>query len=126
MIKEPKTHYQSEEEKQKFWKEFTNEAVVSSLIGDHPCIAKFVGVCIDDKYPAALLFLFKSGGNVENALLQNHRYWSDKLEDVRKVMIMAWQAAEGISYLHQKKVIHGDIACRNMLLDGDDNLRFLI
>ena len=108
-----------------FWSEFAREAAVSYHVGEHPCIAKFVGVCNHEEHPS-LLFIYKSGGNVENVLVKKTKeYWSDKKEDVKKVMEMALQAAQGIAHLHEKKVIHGDIACRNMLLDQHDNLRYV-
>ena len=35
----------------------------------------------------------------------------------------AIQIAKGCEYLHEKGMIHGDLACRNILLDKDKNIK---
>ena len=43
-----------------------------------------------------------------------------------KGLIQKWsrQAIEGLQYLHQKNVLQGDIGCHNLLLDGNDNIKY--
>ena len=43
--------------------------------------------------------------------------------DIHQVIGMAWDAAKGIAFLHSKNVVHRDVACRNLLLDGDGHVR---
>ena len=43
-----------------------------------------------------------------------------------KGLIQKWsrQAIEGLQYLHQRDVLQGDIGCHNLLLDGDDHIKY--
>ena len=40
-------------------------------------------------------------------------------EEARQILI---QVAEGLKYLHSKKIIHGDIKLENILLGHEDNI----
>lgn len=35
----------------------------------------------------------------------------------------AYQAAEGLSFVHSKRIVHADVGCHNMLLDANDNVK---
>ena len=119
VVKEIQRNAQRSEDE--FWKGFAREADICYRVGDDPHIVPFVGICIDKDHPA-MLFVLKQGGSVENVLCKQRKYWSEQVEDVRKVMRMAMEAAIGICYLHSKDVVHRDIACQNMLLNQDHHL----
>ena len=100
---------------------FCKEAEISYKANGHENIVPFIGFC-EDRNSLKLLFSYKSGGSVLSALIKHNKYRSSQVEDVKHVIKMALDAARGLKYLHSERVIHRDVALRNMLLDESDNL----
>jgi serine/threonine protein kinase len=79
----------------------------------HPAISFFIGVCTE---PEHLCFITKyySKGSAYDLLVKENL-----MIDWKLVIKIARDAASGIFHLHRERVIHCDIAARNILV-GDD------
>jgi len=77
----------------------------------HPNIVSFFGVSLH-KNAAYLVMEFFNGGSVESAF--------GTLSIVDKVDILR-QSSVGIAHLHKQKIIHRDLACRNLLINNDSS-----
>ncbi|KIM86393.1 hypothetical protein PILCRDRAFT_816348 [Piloderma croceum F 1598] len=79
---------------------------------DHPNIMRFYGVCYDLGRPSApcLVCPYFKNGNVEQYLQINPA--ADRMKLVSQV-------ADGVAYLHGRRIIHGDIKSRNILVSDD-------
>ncbi|CCD83401.1 Tyrosine-protein kinase receptor svh-2 [Caenorhabditis elegans] len=92
--------------------EFYEEARTMSEF-DHPNILKLIGVALDDSshLPIIITEYMAKGDlksfieNVENTI------------KMRDLFEFAFDIAKGMNYMHSKKFIHRDLACRNCLLD---------
>lgn len=123
-----KKRFKSSDRSEAFLQELRREAEISQYVGSisdqsnrssHPNIVPFVGACLDPDHPS-LMYTYLPGGSLETVLLKDKRYNSDTLPSAMKLLKMACEAAEGILFLHSKRVVHRDIGCRNLLLDRND------
>lgn len=64
---------------------------------------------------------FHAGGSLERKLLDAIR--DEELPDIREAAAWIQQAAEGIHYLHQKKIVHRDVTLANLLRTADGQIR---
>lgn len=80
----------------------------------HPNIVKFYGVTLDCE-PVMVIMEHVKGGSLEQHLRNN--VGTMTISD--KVDIMVYGAAKGLEYLHASKVIHRDIAARNVLYNTE-------
>lgn len=66
---------------------------------------------------------YMAGGSVYDWLVNHRSRFYDSEGTVRhsslKLVSLAAQAASGVAHLHECGIIHRDIACRNLLVDGD-------
>jgi serine/threonine protein kinase len=69
-----------------------------------------IGVCFN---PLSLVMEFMPGGSLQNFLKD-----SEKLEQSRKLKF-ALDCAKGVKHLHDRSIVHRDIAARNVLLGAD-------
>ena len=53
-------------------------------------------------------------GNLKNWLVDKRQTLVPK-----QLIQFAIQAASALSYLHSKNIVHGDVACRNLLISPD-------
>ncbi|XP_026286789.1 proto-oncogene tyrosine-protein kinase receptor Ret [Frankliniella occidentalis] len=104
---------------------------------EHPNVIRLLGACTDPSGPLYVLLEYCSQGSLRGYL---HRCrWSDKEDDdeqrknkdpddkrdeekrpsmtPRKIIGFAWQIAKGMDYLGQLKLVHRDLASRNILLN---------
>merc|ERR1719483_1250283 len=85
------------------------EAKVLASVPQHPNIVPFFGVAHDDSKEMvnALVMDYFPGGSVDSSFgsLSQH----EKIDILR-------QAAAGVAHLHSHKIIHRDLACRNLLM----------
>ncbi|KAE9555300.1 hypothetical protein FO519_001459 [Halicephalobus sp. NKZ332] len=82
---------------------------------DHPNVIKTIGVCTKDICPCIVMEYCEQGGLYD--VLQRRK--------VTKSLFCKWsrEIAEGMTYLHSKKIIHRDLKSPNILVDKDDNTK---
>ncbi|ETO31434.1 protein kinase, partial [Reticulomyxa filosa] len=69
------------------------------------------------KHPYSIVAEFLNGGSMEVAFSLTHKESTRRFFTFREVIGMMCQAAKGILHLHEAKIVHRDIAARNILLD---------
>ncbi|RLN27335.1 hypothetical protein BBJ28_00017453 [Nothophytophthora sp. Chile5] len=74
---------------------------------DHPNVIKLYGACHEGMPVFFVCDHAKSGNFV--TFLEADKTWLWRL---------FYQAAQGLCYMHDKKVVHGDLKCNNILVDG--------
>lgn len=90
--------------------DFHREARLMQKLGNHPNVMQLIGVVAEPGY-YAIVMPYCRLGSLHSALFKRKEKFS------KKVLIrMARDAAAGILSLHCEKVIHRDIAARNILL----------
>jgi serine/threonine protein kinase len=106
---------------------FAREAYLSAKAckSNHANVVKFYGACVERTKYWYLVYQMIQGGSVAQALLQQKRYSSDSLHDMAVVVHMAVNAASGLQHLHEVKIVHRDVACRNLLLDSAGNVWYV-
>ncbi|CAD6196192.1 unnamed protein product [Caenorhabditis auriculariae] len=77
---------------------------------DHPNIIKFYGVAAGSE-PLYVIMELADSGALDSFLQKNLMVMPKKLE-------MIYQASCGIAYIHEKHLLHRDIAARNCLYDN--------
>jgi serine/threonine protein kinase len=96
-------------------REFMREAVMLDKLKNHPSVIRFLGACFDPASPA-LILEYAEEGTLETLLMKQKKFntndWKDQLQLIR----MAAEAASGVVYLHEEKIIHRDISARNVLV----------
>jgi serine/threonine protein kinase len=93
------------------------EIRIYKRLGDHPRVCKY----IQD---------VKSGIVLERLGKNLRIYLQDLLQDGKPVGLhqaIEWscQTAQGLAYIHSRKILHTDIGCHNLLLDQHNNLNFV-
>ncbi|KAK3119820.1 hypothetical protein QOZ80_9AG0675750 [Eleusine coracana subsp. coracana] len=94
------------------WNEFKQEICMLREV-DHPNIVRFVGSCT--KSPEFyILTECMSRGSLFDFLHNKHN-----ILDLPAVLKFALDVCRGMSYLHQKGIVHRDLKSANLLLDKD-------
>ncbi|CAD6185725.1 unnamed protein product [Caenorhabditis auriculariae] len=83
----------------------------------HENVVEICGWAID-KQPFMVLIEYMQGGSLDSFLIQNFEG-----SNISLLLKFAFEAAKGVSYLHQMLVLHRDVAARNCLLDSDLRLK---
>ncbi|ETO21267.1 fibroblast growth factor receptor 2, partial [Reticulomyxa filosa] len=89
-------------------------ADIASKLGNNENVLKIFGYT---RHPYRIVTEYVNGGSMEAALSLSHRDSIRLYFTFREVVGMMCQAAKGIQHLHKAKIIHRDIAARNILLD---------
>ncbi len=84
------------------------------MVGHHDNVVKFVGACVDPTMMMA--YLFQSGGSLETLICKKRLWSSANVDDVKQMIQIATDAALGLNHLHDRNILHCDIALRNLLL----------
>lgn len=94
-------------------REFLKEAETMMQMTPHPNVLSLVGVCTHAG-SALVILEFVSGGSLDK-LLTKGGVPEDKLKS------FIFQLCSGLKHLHSVNIIHRDLACRNVLLDKNEN-----
>lgn len=90
--------------------EFRREAGLMTNLRPHKNVVQLLGICSDPRSKLAIITDFFSKGSLESLLFsQSQITW-------KQVAQIAKGISAGIFHLHQEKIIHRDLASRNILL----------
>jgi len=89
------------------------EAELMSFMEVHPNVLKFIGIVEDDQKYLIVTELCDHGS------LDKYLEKGNKLSE-EKMLFLAFGIASGLESLHKKFIVHGDLATRNILLEGDE------
>lgn len=86
----------------------------------HDHILPLEGVTVAEEFGPlpALVSLWMEKGSLDDYLKHEH----SGMPDLRKRELI-WQVTAGISYLHGKGIVHGDLTATNVLVDSSGRLR---
>lgn len=98
--------------------EFYDEAKTMSVF-THPNILKLIGVALDDLNNLPIIVTeYMAKGDLKSFITNEQ----NKIT-MRDLFEFAIDIAKGMHYLHSKKYIHRDLACRNCLLDINQRVK---
>lgn len=99
----------------KGFEEFEREATLMSQVGNHPNVVNFIGACSDLANKKFILITpYMEKGSLYSRIVQPKTPLSDK-----RLFQIICDVLKGVFHLHEQKVIHRDIATRNVLVDKD-------
>ncbi|KAK7437368.1 Rho guanine nucleotide exchange factor [Stygiomarasmius scandens] len=101
-----------EEDTQKFAKAFLKEAILWKQL-NHPNVLPFLGLYFLDatKHRICLISPWMENGNLRKYLSKHSVEFEDRI-------CLAYDIACGLSYLHEGKIIHGDLKGDNVLISN--------
>lgn len=98
--------------------EFYDEARTMSIFS-HQNILKLIGVALDDKSNLPIIVTeYMTKGDLRTYISNEENRIT-----MRDLFAFAYDIASGMQYLHSKKYIHRDLACRNCLLDSNSRVK---
>ncbi|XP_078580293.1 tyrosine kinase receptor Cad96Ca-like [Branchiostoma floridae x Branchiostoma japonicum] len=100
---------------------FFKELEVLEVIGSHPNVVSFLGCCTEQE-PFYLLLEFVPGGTLQSNLRASRApqtYGGSKSLSSRDLTKFASDVAKGMVFLSSKKILHRDLATRNVLVAAD-------
>lgn len=78
---------------------------------EHPNILKLIGLALEDVTQLPIIVTeFMAGGDLRTFIANE-----ENTIKMRDLFEFAFDIAKGMNYLHTKKYIHRDLACRNCL-----------
>ncbi|XP_078584636.1 fibroblast growth factor receptor-like [Branchiostoma floridae x Branchiostoma japonicum] len=104
---------------------FNKELAILKVLGTHRNVLSFLGCCTDTE-PFYLLLEYVSGGSLQSNLRTSRTqqtygnlHGCSKSLSSRDLTKFAWDVAKGMTFLASKKIIHRDLATRNVLVAAD-------
>ncbi|CAB3400341.1 unnamed protein product [Caenorhabditis bovis] len=82
----------------------------------HPNVVEVIGVCTIQK-PVLCIMEYMENGDLKSYIIKNHTI------DTPQCISIVTQLAAGLSYLESCYFVHRDIAARNCLVDGEENVK---
>lgn len=107
------------------------ELKVMCSIDKHVNLVNLLGICIDViEHEVFLLIEYCNFGDLKQFLCENRTLFWNKMSKTDKeepthdldptlLLIWSYEIAKGMEYLASKNIMHGDLAARNILIDGD-------
>lgn len=103
-------------------KDFQNELKIMKKLRAHPHIVRLLGCCtVAD--PQCIILEFLPNGNLLDLLRKSRGYNGSSLEALhstklssKQLLEFALMIADGMHHLSSQKVVHRDLACRNILV----------
>ncbi|KNC74554.1 hypothetical protein SARC_12904, partial [Sphaeroforma arctica JP610] len=90
--------------------EFSRESALMRLL-THPNVVRSFGMCTEDSANLYLLMEYCDMGD-----LRTHLLALEESMPLRIKQLLMTQVAAGLQYLHSLKIVHRDVAARNILL----------
>ncbi|CAJ0582190.1 unnamed protein product, partial [Mesorhabditis spiculigera] len=97
--------------------EFLREIAFMKKLGFHPHLLTLLGCSTDPSFPLIIMELCDHGDLL--AELRRLKNSEAELLELGDLPHMAWQISDALVYLSSLKLIHRDIAARNVLLTGN-------
>lgn len=102
-----------------FWQE-------AELLGglNHPHVIRFFGVVVESANSSQVVGImteYMAGGSLSALLQASAGPPTESLLPMRRRAELALGAANGMSYLHELRIVHFDLKPDNLLVDGDLN-----
>ncbi len=72
-----------------YMEDFAREAELSYMLSNHPNVVQFIGASTDASLPQ-LLYQYVAGGTIEKLLIDELKYDSEKLDDVKLVKLISY------------------------------------
>merc|ERR1712087_289061 len=94
-------------------KEIFSEVVLAWSLPSHPNLVQILGLTQD---PLKIVMKFYEGGSLQNFIYRQLRRLKYEAITLHSIIILLQKMAEGIYWLHSKRIVHRDIAARNILL----------
>jgi serine/threonine protein kinase len=99
------------------------EKTVYERLGDHVLIAQFLGeMKVGDGKVLGLLLQYYPYGSLKEYFVSPEVV--RRPPDLDQKKRWASQAVRGLEYIHSRKVIHGDVGIKNLLLSNQKDLKF--
>eukprot|EP01118_Nematostelium_gracile_P010836 TRINITY_DN3790_c0_g1_i2.p1 TRINITY_DN3790_c0_g1~~TRINITY_DN3790_c0_g1_i2.p1 ORF type:complete len:477 (-),score=78.34 TRINITY_DN3790_c0_g1_i2:23-1453(-) len=90
-------------------KNFEKETKILAKLS-HPHVLRYLGRFTDEKSDQYIVTEYASNGGLDDYLTKN----TVSLEEKMKILL---DTAKGMSYLSEEKILHRDLACRNLLVN---------
>ena len=107
-------------------KDFLDEIRIMGYIDPHLNLVSMIGSCTQAKTELFLLIEYCKYGDLKHFLIKNHQTFLQKTEDslgkdsnLRCLIKWTYDIANGMEYLMDNKIMHGDLAARNIMLCED-------
>ena len=94
-------------------KEIYSEVVLASSLPLHPNLVQILGIT---QNPLKIVMSYYEGGNLKDFIYRDRREMKYDLITLNSIVILMQKIADGILFLHNNKIVHRDIAARNVLL----------
>jgi len=88
---------------------------------NHPQVVKYLGIYKDPTYGRAIVTEFMKKGSLSDVI-----YDDKDILRTTDLLRIAKQAAQGMSYLAEHKIIHRDVSLRNFLVKEEDSEPYFI